>query len=434
LNNHRLLPSNRGKQPRFFYGYSIAAVSFIILMVVWGGQYSFGVFFKPLLNEFGWTRAATSGAYSLSMVLIGVFGIFSGRLSDRFGPRLVVTVCGLLIGIGYLLMSQISDIWQVYLFYGVLMSAGIAGTWVPLLSTVARWFVRRRGLASGIAASGIGVGTATMPLLANQLISSYSWRTSYIIIGLIVLVVTTVMAQFLRREPGQMGLLPYGADSVSADSQNLGIKGFSLQEAIRGRHFWIMFVAFLLGGLGVHSAMVHIVPHATDIGFSASAAAAILSAVGIVSIGSKIGMGSIIDKIGSRRVMIVVFIVMSLSYLWLLSADDLWKLYLFAVAFGVAYGGFSAAQSPIIAELFGLRVHGTIFGLAMFAANTGGAVGSLVAGRIFDISSSYHWAFLLCTILGVVGLALSVLLKVARVQEPGREAAYKAGHKPQSDR
>jgi len=404
LNNHRLLPSNRGKQPRFFYGYSIAAVSFIILMVVWGGQYSFGVFFKPLLNEFGWTRAATSGAYSLSMVLIGVFGIFSGRLSDRFGPRLVVTVCGLLIGIGYLLMSQISDIWQVYLFYGVLMSAGIAGTWVPLLSTVARWFVRRRGLASGIAASGIGVGTA-----------SYSWRTSYIIIGLIVLVVTTVMAQFLRREPGQMGLLPYGADSVSADSQNLGIKGFSLQEAIRGRHFWIMFVAFLLGGLGVHSAMVHIVPHATDIGFSASAAAAILSAVGIVSIGSKIGMGSIIDKIGSRRVMIVVFIVMSLSYLWLLSADDLWKLYLFAVAFG-------------------LRVHGTIFGLAMFAANTGGAVGSLVAGRIFDISSSYHWAFLLCTILGVVGLALSVLLKVARVQEPGREAAYKAGHKPQSDR
>ena len=383
-------------------------------MIVWGTQYSFGVFFKPISNEFGWTRAATSGAYSLSMVLIGAFGIFSGRLSDRFGPRLVVTVGGLLIGLGYLLISRITSIWQIYLFYGVLMSVGLAGMWVPLLSTVARWFVKRRGLASGIAVSGIGAGTAIMPPLANQLITNYSWRTSYVIIGLVVLAVTVIIAQFLRRDPSQMGLLAYGDDSVSTDSPNLGIQAFSLQEVIHARQFWLICVMFLYASLCTQTVMVHIVPHATDIGVSAASAATILSVVGILSIGSRIGMGSIADRTGGRRVMTIVFALMSVSFLWLLLANELWMLYLFAALFAVALGGFSAVQSPIVAEFFGLRVHGVVFGLALFAAHIGGATGSLIAGRVFDISGSYYWAFVLCAILGVAGIVLSVLLRAAR--------------------
>lgn len=179
LANHRARLSGGGSRPRFFYGYAILLASFLILMTVWGTQYSFGVFFKPVSSEFGWTRAETAGAYSLNMVLAGVFGILAGRLSDRFGARLVVTVCGLLMGLGYLLMSRIGAVWQMYLFYGVLASIGIAGMVVPLLSTVARWFIKRRGLTTGIAASGIGVGTVIMPPLASQLISSHGWRTSY---------------------------------------------------------------------------------------------------------------------------------------------------------------------------------------------------------------------------------------------------------------
>ena len=414
MTNHRLFPSNRGKQPAFFYGYAIVLASFVISMIVWGTQYSFGVFFKPIMNEFGWTRAATSGAYSLSMVVIGAFGIFSGRLSDRFGPRLVVTVGGLLIGLGYLLISRITSIWQIYLFYGVLTSVGLAGMWVPLLSTVARWFVKRRGLASGIAVSGIGVGTAIMPPLANQLISNHSWRTSYVIIGSIVLAATVIIAQFLRRDPNQMGLLAYGDDSVNADSPDLGIQAFSLQEAIRARQFWIICVMFLCGGFGTQTVMVHIVPHATDIGVSAASAATILSVIGILSIGSRIGMGSIVDRIGGSRVMTIVFALMSLSFLWLLLANELWMLYLFAVAFAVAYGGFTAVLSPIVAEFFGITAHGAVLGLAAFAVGIGDATGSLVAGRIFDMSGSYYLAFTLCAILGVAGIVLSVSSKAAR--------------------
>jgi len=160
--------------------------------------------------------------------------------------------------------------------------------------------------------------------------------------------------------------------------------------------------------------VVHIVPHATDIGVAAAPAATILSVVGILSIGSRIGMGSIADRIGGRRVMIIVFALLSVSFLWLLLANELWMLYLFAVAFAVAYGGFSAVLSPIVAEFFGLRVHGTVLGLATFANTIGEATGSLVAGRIFDISGSYYWAFILSAILGVAGIVLSILLKAAR--------------------
>jgi MFS family permease len=149
-------------------------------------------------------------------------------------------------------------------------------------------------------------------------------------------------------------------------------------------------------------------------GVPAAAAAFIVSVIGVVSIGGKLALGSIIDRIGSERVAIIVFVLVSVSFLWLLAADELWMLYLFAIAFGISWGGFAVAQSPILAEYFGLRAHGAIFGLAILGANIGGAAGSLVAGRIFDISDSYYWAFIICAILGILGLMLSLFLKVAR--------------------
>jgi MFS family permease len=411
MTKHKLLRINRGKQPIFFYGYTIVSASFLIVMIVWGAQLSFGVFFKPLSNEFGWTRAVTSGAYALNALLVGLFGIFAGRLSDRFGPRLVVTFCGIIMGLSYLLMSKVSTIWQVYLFYGVLLGIGMSGTWVPLISTVARWFIKRRGLASGIVASGVGLGAIIMPPLANQLISIYSWRTSYLIIGLITMTLVVIFAQFLRRNPIQNNLSTDDANAVKTDNLNLQIHGFSIREAIRSRQFWIMSVIFLFLLACIQIVLVHIVPHATDIGISAASAATILSVVGIVSIGSRIGMGFIGDRIGNRRIMTIILGLMALSFLLLILTNELWALYPFAVVFGLSYGGFSAVQSPLVAESFGLKAHGAIFGLVAFSANVGGAMGSFVAGRIFDISGSYYWAFILSVILCLAGMVLSILIK-----------------------
>jgi len=389
-------------------------------MVAYGTQYSFGVFFKPVLTEFGWTRAMTAGAYSLYTILHGFFCIVAGRVSDRFGPRLVVTGCGLFLGIGYLLTSQISAIWQLYLFYGVLASVGM-GSVVPLLSAVARWFVKRRGLVTGVVVSGIGAGTMIVPPVATQLITTYGWRTSYIIIGVIALVLIVVAAQFLRHDPSQVGQLPYGAGEVEAESSDLEAKGFSLQEAIRSRQFWILCALYFSFLFGQQTMMVHIVPHATDLGISAVSAASILSVIGGLSIAGRIGMGSAGDRIGNKPSIVIVFILMSVALFWLLGAKELWMFYLFAVVFGFGYGGLIALQSPTVAQLFGLRAHGVILGMVIFGATIGGAIGPLVAGRIFDITGGYQLIFLICAVLSVVGLILALTLRI-----PGREGLVKS--------
>ena len=408
------LLSKEGKKPRFYYGFVIVLASFIIFMMSLGIHYCFGVFLKPVLNEFGWTRAAISGAYSLNMLLAGGLGIVCGRLSDRFGPRIVITICGLLIGLGYLLMSRVNAIWQIYLFFGILVSVGEGGIFVPLMSTVARWFVKGRGLASGIVISGAGVGITIIPPLANLLISNYSWRFSYIIIGIIVVSLPVVIAQFLRRPPNQMNTLSQDANKLAKDSLNLQSQGFSLQEVIRTRQFWIISLIGLSNAFGVQTIMVHLVAHATDINISSTAAATLLSVIGIVSIGSKVIMGAVGDKFGYRKIIIMVFILMSSSFVWLSFASELWTLYLFAVVLGFNYGAYSGVHSPLVAKFFGLKEHGAILGLTLFALNFGGAVGPLAAGQIFDISGSYSWAFALCAILGLASLAMAVIMKPLR--------------------
>jgi len=140
----RYLPVSEDRKANFFYGYIVVAASFFIIAIMWGTMYTFGVFFKPLLAELGGTRAVTSGAYSLCYLLSGFFGMIAGSLTDRFGPRLVITGCGLFLGLGYLLMSQASAIWQLYLFFGVIVGAGMGGSFVPLVSTLSRWFIKRR--------------------------------------------------------------------------------------------------------------------------------------------------------------------------------------------------------------------------------------------------------------------------------------------------
>ena len=168
-------------KPQRFYGYIVVVAAFFIMVLMFGIFDTFGVFFKPLLTDFGWTRAVTSGAFSLYWIIQGLLAIVVGRVNDRFGPRVVITFCGFIFGLGYLLMSQVSALWQLYLFYGVMIGTGMSGAFVPLTSTVARWFVKRRSMMTGIVVAGIGIGGLIAPPVANWLISIYDWRypTSY---------------------------------------------------------------------------------------------------------------------------------------------------------------------------------------------------------------------------------------------------------------
>lgn len=374
-------------------------------MIEMGVVYSFGVFLKPILGEFAWTRAMISGASSLNMILSGAAGIIAGRINDRFGPRIIITICGFIMATGSTLMSQVNTLWQIYLCYGVVMGIGTGSIFVSILSTVARWFEKGRGTASGIALAGGGIGVVIIPPLAHQLISSYGWRISFIIIGSVVLMITVGIAQFLKYAPDYSSVTDPEHGIAHMKSSDTKVRGFSFRETLGKIEFWIVCILFFCGGFCIQSVMIHIVPHATDTGISPGSAATILSAIGIISIASKIGMGCINDKIGGKLIIVLVYSIMKFAFLWFQIAVELWMLYLFAVVFALGYGGFSACMSPIIAEFFGLREHGALLGIALFIMQAGGAIGTVITGWIFDISS-YYWAFALCALLCLANLIM----------------------------
>ncbi|MRR17642.1 MAG: MFS transporter [Deltaproteobacteria bacterium] len=393
-------------KPGLFYGYIIVLFSFLILMTVWGAQYSFGVFFKPMLNEFGFSRAALSGAYSIGLVIQSVACILTGKLCDRYGPRLVVTVCGSLLGISYVLMSQVQAIWQIYIIFGVFSSIGVAGTWVPLLSTISRWFVHRRGLMSGITSAGVGAGVMLVPALSSFLIANFGWRTSYIMIGLTVLILVIASAQMLKRDPSEIGQSALGT-SAHHDHPSLH---FTFKEALASTQFWLVCGVFVMMGSSLQSVLVHIVPHATDVGIAEVTAATIISVIGAVSIISKVSLGVVIDRLGSKPVAVMIGALMLASFTIIQLSDTLWVLYVFAVIFAFGYGGFAAIQSPFLAELFGLKYHGTIFGFTMFIIGLG-AFGPFIAGKIFDATLSYRLAFVMLAVMSSLAILFALGIK-----------------------
>ncbi|MFC1951726.1 MFS transporter [Chloroflexota bacterium] len=399
------------KKPRFFYGYIIVAASVVIQLLMLGTYCTFGIFFTPLSSELGWTSAATSGAYSLVYFLFGFLGIVTGRLTDKFGPRIVLIACGLLLGLGYLLMSQVSSIWQLYLFFGVTIGIGMSGVDVPILSTVARWFVKKRGAATGIAKAGAGIGIFIMPLLANWAISGYGWRSAYVVLGIIALAGVVATALFLKRDPGQIGLLPDGAAEVETGDSNISTRQFSLREAIGTRQFWLFSAVCFLLIFCMQVALVHIAPHAIELGISATIAATTVSTIGGASILGRIGMGSISDRLGCKSTFIVAISLLIVSLVLLQFAKEAWLFYIFATLYGIAHGAIFTLISPMLAELFGLRSLGAILGVVFFIGTTGGALGPVLSGRIFDVTGSYQLSFLICLALSIIAIVLISFLR-----------------------
>ncbi|MBN1225991.1 MAG: MFS transporter [Deltaproteobacteria bacterium] len=402
---------------RFFYGYIIVIISFFIMMAIIGMHSSFGVFFKPMIAELGWSRAITSGAFSLSMIMTGLLGIVIGGLNDRFGPRVVLTICGFLAGLGYLLTSQVHTAWQLYLFYGTIIGFG-SGVFVPLLSTVARWFVRRRSMMSGIVAAGMGVGMLFLPLMINRLIFAYGWRVSCLIFGIIIMVFVVLTAQFLRRDPEQVGQAAYGESNTVEESPDAGAREFSLKEALFTRQFWVLFAMLICFGFCFFSLLVHIAPYITDLGISAKSAAKVLATVGGASIIGQIALGSIGDKIGNRQAFLIGTVLIAIAVFGLMLMGELWTFYLFAVILGLAYGNMSTQESPLIAWLFGLTSHGLIFGFFAFSFTIGASIGPVLFGYIFDVTGNYRFAFLLCAAISIFNIILTMFLKPISTEPP----------------
>ena len=404
---------------KFLYGYVIAASCFAIQAVGIGTYFSYGVLFNPLIAEFGWSRAVVAGASSIAFLLMGILGIGVGRLNDRIGPRKLMTVTGVFFGLGYLLLFKLDAIWQLYVFFGIIFGIGLSSIDVIALTTIARWFVKKRGFVTGIVKVGTGAGQMTIPFLASILILRYGWRYSCVIIGLAVLVILVAIAQLMRRDPSLMGLSPDGDAQGSAGSAISAAEGLTLHEALRTRQFWTLCAAFLAVVFCLMIVMVHIVPLAHDIGFSTTRAAGILSTIGGVSMAGRFISGLAIDRVGSKKVMLFCFILLIAALLWLQMAKTLWMLFFFAAIYGIAHGGFFTTLSPIVAEFFGIKSHGALFGIAMFNGTLGGAIGPFLAGYIFDVTAGYAAAIWICWLVAAIGFVLIFLLKpVGEIKMP----------------
>jgi MFS family permease len=398
-----------------FYGYVIVVAAFLSMAVTSGAIFSFSVFFAPLQAEFGWTRAITSSAFSLNMLVQGMLGIAVGRLNDRFGPRLILTLSGILLGVGFILVSRIHALWQLYLLYGVVIGIGVSGGPVPLMSTVARWFRARRGLMTGIVMAGFGLGAMTVPPFADWLIRTTSWRWSFVVVGIVLLVAVPLAAQFLRRDPAVMGLQPHGGHE-SIDGRHVPTtRSMPFSAAVRTRQLWLVVAAFGGFGFAVQTVMVHVVIHARGLGLCPSTAAAIMTAIGALGIVGRVGVGSLADRYGAKRLLVSQYALLSLSLFFLANASSLWGIFACALVFGFAFGGIVPLNSHIVAEMFGLRAHGALLGATGISIGIGGALGPVFTGHCYDVLGSYTLPFVVC---GVVAAASALLTSLVRPLDP----------------
>ena len=393
------------------YGWIMVILSMIAMAAHSMVMFTPGIFLKPVTTGFGWERGALSAAQSITMFVGGILGILTGRLCDKYGPRRLTTANGILAGMSFLLMSQISSLWQVYLIWGLLMGIAYSCGIVPISSTIPRWFTKRRGIAVGLTQAGFGLGGVIWPPLAQWLISDYGWRWAYATLGLITIVIVIPLAQFLKHSPQRIGLKPYGEDEITEEqSRNSVVKELSFQQIIKSGRFW----AFGLIGLGfmfwLQIILVHIAPYAIDIGVLAIVAASIVSIIAGVSIFGRLTIGFISDKIGPRLTLTACLVTFTLAMILLLFSEQTWMLFIFAVIFGIAYGAEIPVLTLVPAELFGVKYLGVIAGVTMFLGTIGGAIGVPLAGRIFDATESYSLAFLICVIIGVLTIILSLIL------------------------
>jgi MFS family permease len=258
---------------------------------------------------------------------------------------------------------------------------------------------------------GTGAGMLIFPLVAHALISDLGWRSAYLVLGALAMVVMVGFAWFMRRDPRSMGLFPDGVPVTPASRTALAGADFSLKQARRTRQFYMLCAVNMLTYFCTTTIIIHIDPHAQDIGISATQAATLLAAIGGVSIVGRLIMGSFGDRLGEKRGLGLCLIIFAVALTSLQFLGQLWMLYLFACVYGFAHGGFFALLSPTIAELFGMRAHGIIYGFVIFSGTIGSAIGPLLAGSIFDATGSYRWAFISLTIVSLTAMALTLLLK-----------------------
>jgi MFS family permease len=390
-------------------GWTVVASAFVIMFVTFGAVYSYTAFFASLQQAFAASRSEVSLAFSIAVPLFYLVGAASGPLADRFGARLTCLFGVIVGGSGLLFAAAATSLWQIYVGFGLGLGLGIGFSFVPAIAAVQRWFVTRRGFASGLTVSGIGFGTLLMPLLAAELIERTDWRSAWSVFGLIIIIVGGAAALLMDNSPERHGALPDGGvmGTSTYAAAAAPVEGASLREAVRSRPFFLLYASLVVIWIGASVPFVHLVPYAEDHGISHSVAVAIFGLVGIGSIVGRFLLGSAADRFSRRWLLAAAFAGIALTQLWLLAATTAWQLSLFSLVFGACYGGFVALYAAITVDYFGRRNASGIIGCLYTAGAAGSFLGPMLAGGVFDVFGSYEIPIAIgagCAVLAVVFL------------------------------
>jgi len=374
-------------------GWVAVGATFASTFILFGIAYSFGAFFNSMSVEFGASRSATSAVFAITTCLFFTGGIITGPLSDRFGPRPVLIFGGIAIGAGLYLTSLVQSIQIGYITYGLGVGIGVACGYVPMLAVVGAWFEKRRAAALGVAVTGIGFGTLLMSPLAASLIGRVGWRQTYVIFGVLSMVVLLLCAFITPRPP---------ATSGEVVKQSLG-------QLIKTPIFRYMYLGGFFNTLALFVPFVFLAPYATSQGISEVGAASLIGIIGGFSIAGRLIFGVLGDRVSRIRLFQGTFLIVALSYVvWLVAADSFVLLVCFAALLGTGYGGFIALSPAVTAELFGLAGLGTILGAMYTSAGIGGLIGPPLAGYLIDQTGSYSPAIIVAMIFGCIAFLLLI--------------------------
>ena len=390
-------------RPAPFYGWVVLGAAFAIIALSIGTLFTLGVFLKPIEESMGWSRSSIGAVGLLNWLVMGLGGVVAGYLSDRFGTRVVVLVGGALLGLGLVLSSQVSEAWQLYVTFGVLVGAGVSAFYVPLTVLAIRWFDDRRGMAAAIVSAGNGLGIMALSPLSRWLINELDWRIAFVVLGDLAWLIVIPCALLLKPSPtaapapgwasGRAGVAaPVGQILVSWPIWAIALTHFACCAAHSGPIF-------------------HLVSHAIDQGVGSMAAASILGVSGLSSIVGRVGSGIVADRLGVKRTLIVMLAAQAVLiplYLAATSEGSLWGL---SLVFGVAYGGVMPLYAVITREYFGEAIMGTAYGWVFFISCIGMGLGSFAGGAIYDALGSYQGLFVGSFAVGAMAVVLAATLR-----------------------
>jgi MFS family permease len=401
---------------RLYYGWYILAASFVILFFNSGAQSTFGILFKPMISEFGWSRGTLSLAFFLNMIIYSITLIIFGKFYDRFGPKWILIIATVFVSSGYILCSFITSIWQFYIYYGFFVAVGMGGTSIPLFSAImSKWFNKWRGLIISLALSGTCFGRFLLIPFFSFFDRNYGWRTTYSFIGIIMFAINMILIIFvIKNKPDSFSTQIQNKTKIRKIDKTIALENLTrdlnLKEAMKTSSFWLFTLAMLICGSGDFLIANHLIPFTTDNGISSETAGNMLAWSGLLSLAGILIAGPVSDLIGNKIPIAMTFLIRILSFALILYDQSLMSSYFFALIFGFTFLITAPLSTTLVGRIYGFSHIGLITGFINTVHFLGGGLWTYIGGLIYDRTGDYIMAFLLSAIMAFIALVSTLLI------------------------